>query len=168
MTRVYGVFKERFPSPQALAQADDAELKEVLGGLGLAWRLPLLRQLACEILRLGHVPDDERELRTLPGVGPYAAAAYLSLHRGKRAVLIDANIVRWLCRMTGQPMDGETRRRAWVRELVNAFTPKRVFKAYNYGLLDFTMTLCGARPRCSECPLRDCCEFGREAVRSTR
>jgi len=50
------------------------------------------------------VPVNEEELRSITGVGSYTSAAWLSLHRDQRAVMIDSNIFRWLARMTGQPI----------------------------------------------------------------
>jgi A/G-specific adenine glycosylase len=132
---------------------------EILRPLGLHWRTALLRELALTIVASG-VPKTHDELRRLPGVGQYAASAYLSLHRETRAVLIDANIVRWLCRMTGKPMNGETRRQRWIHELGESLTPKRAFRAYNYAALDFTMNICGKKPRCGECPIRRHCAYG--------
>lgn len=164
VSRVYPDLKTRFPTPRALADADPSAVREVLGGLGLTWRLPLLQRLADEIARMGRVPTDERVLRGLPGVGAYVAAAYRSLHCGERSVLIDANVVRWLCRMTGRPMDGETRRKRWVLDLADELTPRRAFRDYNYAVLDFTMRVCAQPPVCERCPVREFCVFGRRPM----
>jgi A/G-specific adenine glycosylase len=112
--------------------------------------------------RGGEPPDDPTELQQLPGVGPYAAAAWLSLHRGKRALLVDNNVARWLARLECKAYDGETRRKRWVSELADDLTPKRSFRDFNYAVLDFTMTICvPGRPKCEICPLvGDCC-YGR-------
>jgi A/G-specific adenine glycosylase len=114
----------------------------------------LLKQLG---VRLAHpnniLPDTLKTLTDLPGVGPYAAAAFLSFHTNKRGVLIDANVVRWLCRMIDKPMDGETRREKWLLELADSLTPYRNSRAYNYAVLDFSMLICSVRPKCNLCPL---------------
>jgi len=156
---IYGALKARFPTPEALASASAEEINEVLGTLGLHWRLPLIKRLAAEVSAKGGVPHKLEELLELPGVGPYVAQAYLSLHLGERAVLIDANVVRWLCRMAGTPMDGETRRKAWVREAAERLTPSDSCTDYNYAVLDFTMNVCTKRPRCGECPLQQSCRY---------
>jgi len=157
---VYADFKRAFGSPGRLAVASEAEVEAVLGSLGLHWRTRLLCDLAKEVEERGRVPDDLTELKSLPGVGDYVAGAYLSLHREIRAVLIDANIVRWVCRLVGVEWNGETRRRKWLREEVEKLTPRRGFRSFNYALLDFTMTICVKRPRCMECPLKRCCVYG--------
>ncbi|MGQ9923335.1 MAG: A/G-specific adenine glycosylase [Armatimonadota bacterium] len=161
VTPVYTELIERFPDPASLAAAGEEELASLFRPLGLAWRIPLLRQLAsCLAERGGRVPLSFDELRTLPLVGDYVAAAYLSLHAGHRAVLIDANVVRWLCRLTGRPYGGETRRKLWLRELAESVTPRQQVREFNYALLDFTMDVCAVRPACNRCPLRRICEYG--------
>lgn len=99
----------------------------------------------------------------MPAVGDYAASAFLSLHVGRRQVIIDANVVRWLCRMLGIAANGETRRQSWLRGVAAALTPPRAFQAYNYAVLDFTMSVCAPRPRCGRCPLRQHCATGQRA-----
>jgi A/G-specific adenine glycosylase len=136
----------------------------VFRSLGLHWRAKLLRDLGRALAEgSGHVPDDYDELMALPGVGTYAASAWLSLHRSRRAVLVDSNIVRWLARMSGRPYDGETRRRVWVRELADEITPRQGVSRFNYALLDFTMLICRPLPRCGICPFAaSMCEYARK------
>ena len=157
-------FREQYPSPAALARASAGELTDLMGPLGLRWRGRLLHQLAHEIARLdGELPLDQTALEALPGVGPYAAAATLSLHANRRAVLIDSNIVRVLCRLVGAEYDGETRRKRWLRELAEAMTPPRAHRDYNYAVLDLAAVVCRPRaPKCDECPILTWCTTGLE------
>jgi len=80
------------------------------------------------------------------------------LHGGKRAIIIDSNVVRWLCRMVGVEMTGETRRQSWLRELVEMLTPEKDCKQYNYAVLDFSMTICKKNPIC------EICEFNKKEL----
>ena len=157
-------FRERYRTPAALANASAEELAGLVGPLGLRWRGRLLHQLAQEIARLdGELPLDQTALEELPGVGPYAAAATLSLHANRRAVLIDSNIVRVLCRLVGVEYDGETRRKRWLRELARAMTPPRAHRDYNYAVLDLAALVCLPRtPKCDECPILTWCTTGLE------
>ncbi len=161
---VFREVRERFGTARELAEAGPEAANAVVAGLGLHWRGPLLYRAAQAIAeRGGAPPEDPDQLRELPGIGPYASAAWLSLHRGRRAVLVDNNVARWLARMTGRPYDGETRRKRWLLELADALTPQRDFRAYNYAVLDFTMTICTPRPpKCDACPLRADCAYGVE------
>ena len=47
----------------------------------------------------GQVPDDYDQLRALPGVGDYTAAAVLSFAFGRRAIVLDVNVRRFLARL---------------------------------------------------------------------
>lgn len=159
---MFSEFQRRYPSAKRFGQTTAAEIASLIAPLGLRWRAPLLHQLAGEIgRRHGRLPREQEQLENLPGVGPYAAAAALSLHDDQRAVIIDANVVRVLCRLVGRPYDGETRRKRWLIDLAGQLTPQRAFRDYNYALLDLAMAVCLPKtPSCCECPLRAVCETG--------
>lgn len=150
---VYEAFIRRFPTIKSLAEASEDDIEAIIYPLGLRWRVPLLKKLG-EQLAQGHgeIPSTVEELLKLSGVGSYVAAAWLSFHGGGRSVIIDANIVRWLCRLVDQPMDGETRRKKWLITLAERFTPQGSSKEYNYAALDFSMEICTATPKCEQCP----------------
>lgn len=163
---VYQAFVARFPDAEALKTATLEEIETLIYPLGLRWRAPLLKQL-CDHLAAsnGDVPATMDELLQLPAVGPYVASAMVSLHLGKRAVLIDANVVRWLCRLVDRPMDGETRRKTWLIELAQSVTPPRKAREFNYALLDFTMEICAKKPQCARCPIGPkLCLHGRKVL----
>ncbi|MCC6959222.1 MAG: hypothetical protein IT301_05195 [Dehalococcoidia bacterium] len=159
--------RERFPTAEALVDAGPGVAMEITSQTGLHWRGPLLYETARQVAVAGGSPPEQLAgLRALPGVGPYAAAAWLSMHRGQRAVIIDNNVARWLSRLERRPYDAETRRKRWVYLMADALTPGRVFRDYNYAVLDFTMHLCVPRkPRCAECPIRSECHFGNSSLR---
>lgn len=152
--------RERFPTPEALVQAGSTATAGLTDRLGLHRRGPMLLDIARIVLSDG-LPQNMGELVRLPGVGMYTAAAWLSLHRGQRATIVDANVARWLSRMTGMPYNRDPRHVRWVKELADRLTPARVFRNYNYAVLDFTMNICQPRvPRCQACPLRGVCREG--------
>jgi A/G-specific adenine glycosylase len=85
------------------------------------------------------------------------------MHRWHRAVIVDANVSRWLSRMTGNPYQRDPRHVRWINELADRLTPRRVFRDYNYAVLDFTLTVCTPRnPACQICPLRRDCSYGQQ------
>lgn len=165
---VYREFVERFPEPADLGDASEEEILDVIGTLGLHWRAPLLKKLGHALAERGAVPDSLDDLKDLPAIGPYAAAAYLSFHAGNRGVLVDSNIVRWICRLLGRKYDGDTRRKAWLRNLLDEITPKEGHQQFNYALLDFTMTICTPHnPECAQCPVGvEYCRFGSSRLSS--
>ncbi|MDJ0836347.1 MAG: hypothetical protein QNK37_07490 [Acidobacteriota bacterium] len=151
-------FKQRFPTAKDLVEAGDEGIAWVTSNLGLHRRGPLLLAIAQKIVAEGF-PEGMEALLEIKGIGPYSAAAWLSLHQGKRAVIIDANVVRWLSRMTGMPYNRDPRGLKWVQSLCERLTPKRVFRDYNYAVLDFTMNICAKKPRCVQCPLKNICTW---------
>ncbi len=163
---VYISFVTRFPTTDALQGISEEEVGRIMYPLGLRWRAPLLKKLLDHLITTGgYVPDTYEKLLELPGVGPYVAAAMVSFHHGKRSIIIDANVVRWLCRMVDRPMDGETRRDRWLIELAEAITPARKVGQFNYALLDFTMEICATKPQCDRCPLgARLCAYGRHVM----
>jgi len=163
---VYEKFRARFPEIEDLKTATLPEIETLIYPLGLRWRAPLLKKL-CDYLiqNEGRVPQTSDGLLQLPAVGPYVAAAMLSLHGGRRAVLIDANVVRWLCRLLDRPMNGETRRKQWLLQLADDMTPQKNVREFNYAVLDFTMEICATRPKCELCPVGPrFCAHGRKVL----
>ena len=167
--KVYREFRSRYPTPRDLLEADTLDLSDLIGALGLTFRIQLLQEIArVAVERNGALPETIEELKSLKGVGMYTAAAWLSLHRGKRAILIDSNVARWLSRMTGNPYNRDPRHVSWIKELAEKLTPPRAFRDYNYAVLDFTMQVCKPRkPSCEHCPFRAECLYGSSVLTTT-
>ncbi len=162
---VFEEFRRRYPTAAAFGAVDEDELAQLLAPLGLRWRVPLFTRLAREVGRLrGRLPRDYEALKALPGVGPYAAGAALSLHGNRVAPVIDANTVRLVCRLLGFEYGAETRRVAWVHALFERLTPAGKHRAFNYGMLDLAMTVCmPRRPSCDRCPLASMCVYAKQS-----
>jgi len=160
---VWQALVERWPTAAEMAGAATESVAAAVRPLGLTGRIARLQALAVAVAQ--GIPQSHSELAELPGVGDYVAAAYRSFHLNQRDVLLDANIVRWLCRLNGWDYHGESRRDARVVEAASSLTPPRAHRRYNYSALDFTMQVCIAdRPHCTTCVLRDLCRYalGRE------
>ena len=155
---VWTEFSRRYPNPEDLVDEVDSTLLELLAPLGLRWRIRLIKSLAATLYDTA-VPTDLADLQKLPAVGTYVAAAHMSLYRNRRAVIVDVNIVRWICRLTGVNRKPDMRRNRWLNEIADELTPKTSFKDYNYAVLDLTMTLCTSRPKCAECPVSGFCNY---------
>jgi A/G-specific adenine glycosylase len=96
----YRLFLERFPTPAALADADEAEVLACWSGLGYYRRARMLQQAAKQIVAGdGIVPGSAAELRRLPGIGEYTAAAIASIAFGEAAAVVDGNVERVLTRL---------------------------------------------------------------------
>ena len=158
---VFLALSRRFPTAESLVSAGDAAVRSVTANLGLHKRGRQLVDIAIAVAkRGGQPPEDVTDLQRYKGVGVYTASAWLSLHRGKRAVIVDANVARWLSRVVGWPRPRDPRNVAWVNDLAERLTPRRAFRDYNYGILDLTIEVCVTRePRCDVCPLRTECSY---------
>lgn len=148
-----------------LAGLTEDEIETLIYPLGLKWRAKFLKRLIAELNnRNGVVPNQPNDLLGLPGVGPYATAAYLSFHGNKRGLIIDSNTTRFFCRLVGEICDAETRRKKWMFSTINSITPKKNWKSFNYSLLDFSMLICTKIPKCKSCPVLSLCKYGTETV----
>ena len=122
---------ERWPTPAALAAAPRAEVIREWQGLGYNRRAISLHR-AAQIVAAGGWPE---ELTSLPGVGPYTAAAIRNQAYGEPVLPVDTNVARI------QERTGHT------------FGPGSL-----QALFDLGATVCLARvPRCGVCPLAGSC-----------
>lgn len=159
---VYRAFSKLYPAPEDYLNDEGAHVFE---SLGLHWREKQLEKLANEISENG-IPVNKEDLMNMAGIGSYIAAAFRSLHLGRRDVIIDSNVVRIYGRFFGFETDGETRRKGWFIDLADQLTPPRNFKKYNYGLIDFTRMICKPDPACNSCQLYRKCKYGHKTSTS--
>ena len=148
-------FVRRWPTVQDLAAAADEDVLSEWAGLGYYARARNLIACAREVAARGGFPDREEELRKLPGIGDYTAAAIAAIAFGRRAVVIDSNVERVAARLNAieQPTKAE------LRKAVDAFTPERGAGDFAQAMMDLGATICRPRqPLCGECPLRTDCK----------
>ena len=159
-------FVEAFPTVEALAEADRDAVLMRWEGLGYYARARHLHEAARLVVdeHGGAVPDTWESIRELPGVGPYTAAAVLSIAYGKPHAVLDGNVVRLLTRVFAVADDatkGTTRRRLrrWANELLEAAHAEGVPPGtFNQAMMELGATVCTpAGPDCPACPLQDIC-----------
>ncbi len=150
-----------YPDLESLSRLHESEISTIIHPLGLHWRASLIHKLIQKIKfeYCNKIPEDEKLLKKLPGVGSYVSAAYLSLHRNRRASIIDSNVVRVYGRFFGFPFDAETRRKGWLIALASKLTPEIEFRVYNYAILDLARLICKKKPLCNLCPNNVHCCF---------
>lgn len=157
-------FTVRWPGVAALAAAEDAEVMTAWAGLGYYARARNL--LACARLVAaehgGRFPAEEAELRRLPGIGRYTAAAIASIAFGRRAVVVDGNVERVVSRLFAvkEALPGA---REKVYRLAERLTPETRCGDHAQAMMDLGATICTPRsPACGRCPLAAMCEARRE------
>ena len=153
-------FLERWPTIEALAAARDEEILSEWAGLGYYARARNLIACAREVVRRGGFPRIEAELRTLPGLGEYTAAAIAAIAFGERATVVDTNVARVVARYHGidRPL---IEARGDIRRHAEAMTPAHRPGDFAQAVMDLGAAICRPRqPDCTSCPLAaDCAAF---------
>jgi len=157
---LYEAFLERFPTVTDLAEAPRSEVVRAWAGLGYNRRAVALSEAAREIVRAhgGRVPADAKVLVTLPGVGPYTAAAVASIAFGIAVPAMDTNVRRVVARyrLGVEPHEATT---DTIRAEASLWLDPDDPGGFNQALMDLGRTVCRPRPMCGECPLRAACRF---------
>ena len=163
VTPYFTAFTARWPTVEALAAAEDGEVMAAWAGLGYYARARNLLACARAVAASGgSFPDNEDDLRKLPGLGAYTAAAVAAIAFGRRAVVVDANVERVTARLfaIGEPLPGS---RGAIREAADAITPQARAGDFAQAMMDLGATICTTRsPRCLLCPLARLCRARRE------
>jgi A/G-specific adenine glycosylase len=151
----YERFLRRFPSLDALARAREASVLAAWSGLGYYRRARMLHAAAKKVVyeQAGKVPASAVELRALPGIGRYTAAAIASIAFGEPVAVVDGNVERVLQRLLGKRIAGEL---LWAaaREMLSAERSGD----FNQAIMELGATVCLPRqPKCSLCPISRAC-----------
>ena len=109
----------------------------------------------------GRFPDTEQELRALPGIGPYTAAAIAAIAFGRRATAVDGNVLRVMARLFAvrQPLPAaKARLEALAATLTDALTATERPGDYAQAVMDLGAGVCTTRnPTCAACPWAGAC-----------
>ena len=114
----YRKFLKTFPAVKPLAGADLSKVLKLWEGLGYYSRARNLHRASQVIAEKFHgsIPDNSRDLLSLPGIGRYTAGAILSIAHNKEAAILDGNVKRVLSRLfavSGNPAEKETEEALW-------------------------------------------------------
>lgn len=158
----FAKFTATWPTVEALAAASDEEVMAAWAGLGYYSRARNLLKCARAVAELGGFPDTETELRKLPGLGDYTAAAIAAIAFGRRAVVVDANVERVTARLFAIDEPLPKARKA-IRAAADTITPDVRSGDFAQAMMDLGSHVCTSRaPRCLLCPLAEACA-GRKA-----
>jgi len=147
-------FLRRWPTVEKLSNAKIETVMSAWAGLGYYARARNLHKCAGVVAKDygGQFPGTEEELRKLPGIGPYTAAAIAVIAFGKSAVVVDGNVERVMARVFAvtEPLP---KSKAKLTELAADLTPKTRAGDYAQGVMDLGATVCTPKsPRCPRCP----------------
>jgi A/G-specific adenine glycosylase len=155
----YGLFLRTWPNVRALASANLGEVLAAWAGLGYYARARNLHACARAVVEHhgGEFPATEAELRVLPGIGDYTAAAIAAIAFDKKAMPVDGNIERVVARLFAvtTPLPDA---KAEIKALAKGLTPTTRPGDFAQAMMDLGATLCTPRrPACGLCPVRSWC-----------
>ncbi len=152
-------FTRRWPTVTALASADDAAVMAEWAGLGYYARARNLLACARAVVGRfgGRFPQDRAALLSLPGIGPYTAAAIAAIAFDAPETVVDGNVERVVARLDDihAPLPGS---KPQLTALAARLTPRQRPGDHAQAMMDLGATICTPRqPRCAACPLRPHC-----------
>ncbi|MGB3555748.1 MAG: A/G-specific adenine glycosylase [Jannaschia sp.] len=162
-------FTDRWPDVAALAAADDAEVMGEWAGLGYYARARNLLKCARMVVgdRHGVFPATEAELLTLPGIGPYTAAAIAAIAFDRPATVVDGNVERVMARLRRIETPLPAAKPA-IRAAAADLTPDDRPGDYAQAVMDLGATICTPRsPACGACPWMEACAARAAGVAET-
>lgn len=161
----FQTFTTRWPTIEALAAADDADVMAAWAGLGYYARARNLLACARAVVRDqgGRFPQNEAGLRALPGIGDYTAAAIAAIAFGRPAVVVDANVERVMARHRHITMALPAAKKS-IRQALMPLVPTRRAGDFAQAMMDLGATICTPRgPTCARCPVgADCLGRGQD------
>jgi A/G-specific adenine glycosylase len=157
---VYSLWMQKWPNAATLAKATPAEVITAWGRLGYPRRALRLHECAKEITihHGGKIPTTESELRKLPGVGEYTAAAMVAFAFSQRSLVLDINIRRLFARLydgVQSPTNSATKEeKARYEQLI----PKKDPHIWAAATMELGALVCTSQsPKCAVCPVSAHC-----------
>jgi len=155
-------FMERFPTVAALAAAPIDAVLKAWEGMGYYARARNLHRAAGQIMARhgGHFPADAESVRALAGIGPYTAAAILSIAFNQPLAVVDGNVIRVLSRLHAWPGDAKTTSgKKEIQERAQSLLDPAAPGAFNEAMMELGALICTPQnPLCTACPLAACCQ----------
>jgi A/G-specific adenine glycosylase len=164
----YERFLTRFPDFQSLADASESDLLAHWAGLGYYYRARNLQKAARLMRDVGRFPTTIEEIRSLPGIGAYTAAAVASIGFNLPHAVLDGNVLRVLSRVFNDATNtsGGTAHKHFSA-LADKLLDRDHARAFNQAMMELGATIClPKRPQCLICPVSELCQArqrGRES-----
>ena len=154
----YVRFLAAFPTPEALAAADEEEVLKAWEGLGYYTRARNLHRAAKVIAERGF-PTTFEGVRALPGVGDYTAGAVCSIALGLPVPAVDGNVLRILSRLYADDsnIDDAATKAAYAALLRQVYPPETA--DFCEALMELGAIVCAPNgaPACGACPWSGVC-----------
>jgi A/G-specific adenine glycosylase len=154
----YRAFLSRFPDAATLGNAPETDVLTAWAGLGYYSRARNLRLAAAQIS--ARQPRNYAEIRRLPGVGPYTAAALASISLNEPYAAVDGNVLRVVSRIANDPGEiSSTAVKKRFDELAGQLLDPERPGDFNQAMMELGATICvPASPACGICPVSEHCQ----------
>ncbi|HET9408540.1 MAG TPA: A/G-specific adenine glycosylase [Candidatus Sulfotelmatobacter sp.] len=151
----YREFLRRFPTVQKLAAARESSVLAAWSGLGYYRRARMLHAAAKLVVKKhgGEFPKTAEDLKELPGIGRYTAAAIASIAFNQTVAVVDGNVERVLQRVLARTLKNGA---IWA-SADHLLDPSRPGD-FNQAMMELGATVCTPRsPSCLTCPVIELC-----------
>jgi A/G-specific adenine glycosylase len=160
----HAAWMARWPTPAALAGATAADAVRQWDRLGYPRRALWLHGIARALVSEhgGAVPASAEILATLPGIGPYTAAAVAAFAFGQRHAVLDVNVRRVLTRLVTGAAQPPAATSAAERRLAESLLPESAALAarWSVAVMELGALVCtSSRPACPACPVAGGCAW---------
>lgn len=159
---------DRFPTVQAVAEADQDSLLKAWEGLGYYTRVKNIQKTARSLMQThqGRLPDSHAELLKLPGIGEYTAGAIMSLAFQAPYPAVDGNVERVFARLFDLPGPVKSpENRAFIRKEIQGMMPENQARDFNQALMELGALICRPHnPECARCPCPPSCRSLRKGT----
>ena len=161
-------FTTRWPDVAALAGAEDGAVMAAWAGLGYYARARNMLACARTVLRdhKSRFPETIAGLQSLPGIGPYTAAAIASIAFDRQETVVDGNVERVVARLY-RVITPLPKAKPELTELAANLTPRLRPGDHAQAMMDLGATICTPRnPACGICPVITYCEARKAGVQA--
>jgi len=158
VNKVTPVLFEKYPTPDALSVAAEEDLQEILRRIGMyKTKARNIKKLAEQLVSQfnGQVPEDQKLLESLPGVGRKTANVVMSVGFGHQRIAVDTHVFRVSNRIGLVNEKDVLKTELALMEVL----PEHRWLAAHHGLIFHGRRCCDARkPKCEECVISHICK----------
>ena len=157
----YRRFIDAFPTVGDLAEAEQDDVLKLWEGLGYYSRARYLHHAAQQVVREhgGALPRDYDDIRDLKGIGPYTAAAVLSIAFNEPHPVLDGNVMRVVSRVFASDANiKKSKTQRHFRRLAGELLDPERAGDFNQAMMELGATICTpTSPSCKKCPVQSAC-----------
>ena len=156
----FNTFIKNIPTLKSLANVQNSKLLKLWEGLGYYSRAKNLKKTAQVVTKnfKGRIPDNYKDLLSLPGVGSYTASAILAIAFNKQYIPLDGNIERVLKRYLYLKKEKDIQKDNLIKKK-SIFGKSLRSSDYAQALMELGALICKPiNPLCNQCPLSKKCK----------